>query len=521
MNKRFLSFALALVMVLTMAVSFVPAMAEADPYAEHLSFKVFTIDGADDMYDWPLVKEAMEKFNFDFEIQLVAWDSWDESTRTLAYTQSLPEVIAWYNLNKDEYLEWVSEGVFKALPDDMSAYPNLQKLMDTYTCFSQYTVDGKLYTFPKIKNSNPVNLYTTYMFAYRRDWAKAMGYDYAPVQTLTYDEFVAYLRDLKEKDPGQLGDKLVPLDLDNGGNHWALLAQQWNQRIGSFDIVDGEYVWGAQEDTSIEAIKQIKMMYDEGLLAMDSYNDSNNAGRERFLAGRSGVLYGNLGATILQNTARTLANNIPGFTEEDLGIICLETPDGTYHVSQIDEWWGAFAFSADCRDEVMERWLAVGNWLLDNEQVETYAYGVKGEDWDFDADGNVVLNYTEDDIAATGSKYYIAQERSFQKYFILEGLEVYLPGNPAYSKYIIEDLFTTNMKTWESNAKFAATDYNLSNTKNEQYYAFRSAVINDVKNIVIQAVLADDPEAVWTEFVAEHSEEGAQIAAALTEEFLK
>ena len=28
-------------------------------------------------------------------------------------------------------------------------------------------------------------------------------------------------------------------------NHWALLAQQWNQRIGSFDIVDGQYVWGA------------------------------------------------------------------------------------------------------------------------------------------------------------------------------------------------------------------------------------------------------------------------------------
>lgn len=283
--KRFLSLVLSLAMILPIMLAATPALAEENPYAEHLTFKVFTIDGSDDMFNWPLVKQAMEKFNFDFEIQLVAWDSWDESTRTLAYTQSLPEVIAWYNLNKDEYLEWVEEGVFKALPDDMSAYPNLEKLINSYTCFDQFRVDGKLYTFPKIKNSNPVNLYTTYMFAYRRDWAKAMGYDWAPVQTLTYDEFVAYLRDVKEKDPGHMGDKLVPLDLDNGGKHWAMLAQLWNQRIGSFDIVDGQYCWSAEDPSSLEAIKQIKTLYDDGLLAMDSYNDSNNAGRERFLAG--------------------------------------------------------------------------------------------------------------------------------------------------------------------------------------------------------------------------------------------
>ncbi len=46
----------------------------------------------------------------------------------------------------------------------------------------------------------------------------------------------------------------------------------------------------------------------------------------------------------------------------------------------MDEWWGSFAFDNDCRDEVMERWLAVGNWLLEEEQIEKYAYGVEGED---------------------------------------------------------------------------------------------------------------------------------------------
>ena len=106
-----------------------------DPYAEHLSFEIFSIDGAEEMLDYPLVAEACEKFNIDFTVQLVAWDNWDDVTRTLAATDSFPEVIAWYNLNYAEYVEWAQEGIFKALPSDLSAYPNLEALTEKYTIF--------------------------------------------------------------------------------------------------------------------------------------------------------------------------------------------------------------------------------------------------------------------------------------------------------------------------------------------------------------------------------------------------
>ena len=109
--------------------------AEADPYAEHLSFEVFSIDGSEEMLEYPLVAEACEKFNMDFTVQLVAWDNWDDVTRTLAATDSFPEVIAWYNLNYAEYVEWAQEGVFKAIPSDLSAYPNLEELTEKYTIF--------------------------------------------------------------------------------------------------------------------------------------------------------------------------------------------------------------------------------------------------------------------------------------------------------------------------------------------------------------------------------------------------
>ena len=54
----------------------------------------------------------------------------------------------------------------------------------------------------------------------------------------------------------------------------------------------------------------------------------------------------------------------------------------------------------------------------------------------------------------------------------------------------------------------------------QTYYSFRSAVIN-IRDIIIQAVISDDPETVWNDFVNEHREEGDKLAAELTEEFLK
>lgn len=491
---------------------------DTDPYAEHLSFEVFTIDGSEDMMDLPLVKEACEKFNIDFSIQIVAWDNWDDVTNTLAATDSFPEVIAWYNLNYAQYVEWAQEGVLKALPEDMSAYPNLEALMEKYTIFEKLKVDGNLYAFPKIKNNNPYNEYDSYMFAYRRDWAEAMGLDYAPVQDLTWDEFIDYLELLKEKDPGNLGDKLIPFDLEHGGNSWAGFARMWNPYISSYEMVDGQYQWGALDESSLEGIYEIKEMYDKGLLASDSYTDANNAGKERFLAGRSGVFYGNLGPAVLQTTVETMMENIDGFEEDDLGLFTIKMDDGKYHVRQMDEWWAAFAFDHKCSDEVMERWLAVGDWLLEQEQIEKYAYGVPEEDWTKDADGNVTLNYSNEDKAAGGSKEYISLQQSFQKFFILEGLDLFLDGNPSRREYIIEDLFRENMERWATNPFYTPNNYDINYFSAQEKDSFAS-VLSGTGDIVIQAVISNEPEKIWNQFISDNAAQAELACEEINERF--
>ena len=90
----------------------------------------------------------------------------------------------------------------------------------------------------------------------------------------------------------------------------------------------------------------------------------------------------------------------------------------------------------------------------------------------------------------------------------------------SYSSYIIDDLFRTNMETWATNASFKPNDYNLGMSKSEDYHAFTS-INGDIKNIIIKAVISDDCDKIWNDFIAENKAAADKAAAALTEEFLK
>lgn len=488
---------------------------EVNPYEEKLSFTVLSLDNTENFMEYPLVVEAKEKFNFDFEIQQVAWDNWDQTVRTLAATDSLPEVVTWYNLNYAEYLDWVEQGVLKALPDDLSKYPKLQEITENYDVFDYIRVDGKLYAFPKVINSNPFNSYDPYFIVYRRDWAAEMGKDFDPVQEMTWDEFIDYLEEVKAKDPAGLGDKLVAFDLVDGGESWIeFIRRTFNPGIYGFQKVDGKYVWTTNDESSLEGIKAIKQLYDNGLLARDSYTDKKGMGKERFFAGRSATYFSNFNVATLQEAIQNIHKTDANLEESDLGILAVTNPDGEYIVTQKSEWWAALAFSSKCRDEVMDRWLAVGNWLIEEEQVEKYAYGVPGEDWSKDENGNITLNWTAEDIAQGGPKDYIVDQRLFQKFFILEGMDVWLEGNPAYSEYVVKDLFETGVKTFEKNPNYTPTDYDLayfSGPNKNEYMGFLSS---EARNAVIQAVLSDNPEQVWKEFI----EANAQKAELVVEE---
>jgi putative aldouronate transport system substrate-binding protein len=470
-----------------------------------LSFKVLSLDYPDGFDDFPMVKEAKEEFNVDFEIQQVAWDNWDETVRTLAATGSLPEVIAWYNLNYSEYSQWVDQGVFKKIPD-LSAYPEIKEVTESMDVTEKLKIDGDLYAIPKKAITQPFNKFINKMMIYRRDWAREMGYDFDPVQEITYDEFVSYLKDLKAKDPGGLGDKLVPFDQYHGGLSWVEVVGMWNPNVDQFyKTEDGSYEWGARDAATLEGIEEMKKLYDEGLLMKDGYADKQSAGDERFTAGRSGVFYGDRAVAALINTVDGIKKTEPDFKDEDLGVFAVRMPSGKFVSKQMSEWWAAYAFSSSCSDEVMDRWLQIGNWLLEDDQVKEYAYGTKGTDWTEDESGNVTLNWTAEDIVQGGSKDYISQQRIFQKFFILEGMDYWIEGNPSIRDYLQNDLYKAYFEFMEEAEKRGEVDY-YPNDYDIQFFSGPNKdqygnITADVQSAVIKAIVADDPEKTWNEYL--------------------
>lgn len=499
----------------TKAASTAEATAPVDPYAEFLEFTVFSLDDSPDFQEFPMVKAAQEKFNCKINIQQVAWDSWGETTRTLAATKSLPEVIAWYDLNYNEYLKWVDQGIFKAMPD-LADYPNLKKITEDYSIFEKLKVGGKLYAFPKIITSNPWNQYSNEMFIYRRDWAKAMGHDYKPVQVLTYPEFITYLEEVKAKDPGKLGDKLVPLDLTHGGGSWKdFISFQFNSRLLGYKKADGKYQWGADDPSSLKGILELNKLYNKGLLAKDSYADGMSAGTERFQAGMSAVYYS---AYVPAGLDELFSKVEEGkLKSEDFGIFCIKQDDG-FHAGQKLEWWGAGAFSAECRGQVMERWLALGNWMLEDEQIKEYAFGVKDVDWN-EANGKITVNWTSDDIQAGKPKYYIAIQKFFQKFFILEGIDTWVEGNPLVNSYTVNDLYKSMMTTIDTAPSFTPTDYDLTYFTGKKYS--ESSLGGEINDAVIKSVVAKDPTTEWNKFIEAKRATAKEILDEINTEFGK
>lgn len=480
--------------------------ADNGDYSKHLSFTVLSIDDNDEFMNWPLVKEAEEKFNFDFNIQQVAYDTWSDSLRTMAATNSLPDVVAWYDLPSfNEYSDWASQGILKAFPEDMSAYPQLQSLMDSHQIFDHLKIDDKLYAFPKINLNDPWYSYDPYYFLYRRDWAEKMGLDYGAVQDMTWDQFVNYLKLVKEKDPGNIGDKLVPLDMDNGGQDWTRFSQLWNQNLGTYKKNDdGKYVWGSDDTSSITAINKLHELYTSGLLEKDSYADSMEMGKERFETGCSAVNFVVNGPGTINETYRSLKKNNPDLKDTDLGIMTVSI-DGQYPVNELVDYWGAFAFSGNCSDEIMNRWLAVGNWLLEDDQVKEAAYGVKDQDWTEDDSGQVKLNYTTDETVSGQDKGYISDEQMFQKFYILEGLDALLPNNPNISNYLVEDCLHGALNQFNTAPKLRSIDWDLS-FKNGTYLTQYGCLEAPTSTAVIQSVVSDDPAGTWNKFISDNKD---------------
>ena len=144
-----------------------------------------------------------ERFGVSIKASNYAYEDWDTMVNTAINGNNLTDTIQFnlkaYNFGST-YESWVDFGMLKALPDNMSKWPNLKKMLDNISNIDALKIDGKLYGIPIANDiNNPQKDFSNFTYVYRRDWAKQIDElnknvpNYVPVykegDVYTWDEF--------------------------------------------------------------------------------------------------------------------------------------------------------------------------------------------------------------------------------------------------------------------------------------------------------------------------------------------
>lgn len=369
---------------------------ETNPYAEKITITAASpdLEGVDPDTNefWQAV---CEQFNIQIDLVELSYSGWEEKVRTWISSGDMPDVVQWNFLYSD-YLNFAKSGVLRPVPD-LSKYPNMQALKDSMDICKAIEVDGQMWAWPRKLIVNPYNKVDQNQYLYRKDWAEAVGMsDVTDKGILTMEEFEALMKAFKEQDPGHLGDKNIVMD---SSFNFPLMSGMnfYNPNYTRYVERDGKYVWGASLPETVEGLKYMKDLYDKGYIYKDFYSSKGYDAKARFFSGMVGIYADspNLGHYTEYRTEFTKANDLDGY--EVLGSFVVTGPDGKVNTNQISEIWCASLYSAKMSDEALDRLMQMADWLAGPEGSNWAFYGIKGKDWDENADGSIEIKWPKDE----------------------------------------------------------------------------------------------------------------------------
>ncbi len=475
---------------------------EEDEFAEEIEFSVTVFEAEkwgneqDDVHNY-----IYDKFNVDIEFVPITWDDWNEKLTIWITSGDMPDYMQWdfQSANFGDYTRWAKQGALKALPEFGDKYPNIQRLMEPMKkMVDKLNVDGKLYMFPKRRQPYEDWGFETFGYMFRKDWAEEIGFTKDEV---TWDEFIDLAKLFMEKDPGGNGPgKTIGIALTSWAypNHLGLM-----ELMPYFDRYfrkDGEYVWGAAQPETLQGIKIMKDMYDQGVLWEDFYTGKADDAWAMYVAGKLGI-YGddvNVGYFNWMRDDFKAAN--PDIDEKKaVSLLQVKGPGGGAWGGETALYWTTGMFSSDVSDKKLERILYLLDWIGSEEGMLTTQLGLEGRDWNKNGDEIELLWPKKED--GSYEKPYFAEVGIGMTMWTLipDFFDKYNPQIPKPSKDHFEQYMNRRA---EIGANIRYVDYELEYLdapyKETHHSAIKGAVKDEIKKII---VASDDVEGDWNAFI--------------------
>lgn len=345
-----------------------------DDLSVHYDIKIGIWDSANWGND-AIADYLEEKFNITIVPVALSTVDYIEKLNISAAGDTLPDMFMHpgYSGYESTLIKWAQEEVIRALPEDLSAYPELEKLMQTYDYMK--LEDGRHYFIPRTTFTDPANTYYTPALWVRRDWMDNLGIEDPKNLDELYDMLYRFTYD----DPDQNGKQdtygLTPgLDLS-----WIFFA--YGIDVTGYIYENGQWIHGMLSERCAEPIKFIKKMYDAGILDQDFATISLSDSENTFCSGDAGVVYLVGESSPLQYVAMAkLAATLKDFDyHTDLDILPPAAAEGCKYVcSQNYNFAQGTMFNSNLSNGKFARCLTLYNYLLSPEGVELGRFGIEG-----------------------------------------------------------------------------------------------------------------------------------------------
>ena len=444
-----------------------------------------------------------EKFGVKIQASNYAYEDWDTMVNTAINGNNLTDSIQFnlkaYNYGST-YESWVDFGMLKALPDDMSKWPNLQSMLNNISNIDALKIDGKLYGIPIANDiKNPQKDFSNFTYVYRRDWAKQI------------DEMNAgkagYIPVYKENDVYEWDEFLRLCDAFNtnlkalSGMSQAsvLVDEQWGFPSVTNFYKDAPHCYA--KDDSGKAIANFAgqkylaglevakdLVSNKKIYSQDQFNFADNKANQLYLGGQAAILYDNYSlANYIKLRKLFKASQKSVNLDDGTAFLKIKGPDGKFALEGTENWFSMTMFNADISDKKLEKILDILDYLLTEEGTRLAIYGKEGYDYSI-VDGQVVLSemgWEKDQM--TGQYANKTNGAKYLRYMVTLGNDT-----KAFDPFTEQDAFNL-LNTWQEEMKAAKNAGSLRVVKEPADIAWMST---PSKNDKTEGLLNDANTAV-------------------------
>lgn len=345
--------------------------------------------------DTPFEKIIEERFNVNIKVVEIynlnseVWNTYWASGNTADYISN-PGV---------DYRLMVQQGLVRSITEDMirTNMPNWIKKVEELSGdpdlvkAQMYYSDGNVYTVPFLH----APIMESGVMVIRQDWLDKLQLSVPK----TLDDFHNVLVAFTKKDPDGNGTDDTYGINGNGRYHF-------NYVFGAFGIMPKAYNKAADGTVSYssisaeykDALKLLQSWFKEGLIDPETFTDDRTKQREKWAAGRFGILPDNAfwmssirGASSVR--AMVLAKNPDAKVEPFAAITGPDGKSGSYLDFPNSVGQGAILFGKDTSDEKVVRLMQIKEaFASDYELYVRGYYGDEGVDWSRNADQKIVVS---------------------------------------------------------------------------------------------------------------------------------